>query len=131
MFYRHYSIKMGGDLPINVYGSGLKINHFGLIMVNDNARIGALCDIHQSVNIDQQGDLPDDGSTIDDHCIDSLDAMPLGRIHIADECTIGANAVVNKDFLECDIIIVGIPVQKILDRRNSWIRHLNNNPHDS
>lgn len=57
---------------------------------------------HQGVNIGRQGDL-------------------------ADECAIGANAVVNKDFLERGTTIAGIPAKKISDKGNPWIRHLKNN----
>ena len=67
MIHRHYGVKMGWDIPINVFGPGLKINHFGLIVVNDNVRVGAFCDIHQGVNIGQQGDLADDVPTIGDN----------------------------------------------------------------
>ena len=37
----------------------------------------------------------------------------FGRIEIADGIAIGANAVVNKSFLENNISIAGIPAKKI------------------
>lgn len=96
-------------------------------MVNDNVRVGAFCDIHQGVNIGQQGDLADDVPTIGDNVWIGPGAKLFGRIHIADECVIGANAVVNKDFLERGTTIAGIPAKKISDKGNPWIRHLKNN----
>ena len=53
--HHYYGIKMGWSIPINTFGPGLKINHYGLIVVNDLARIGSFCDIHQGVNIGQHG----------------------------------------------------------------------------
>lgn len=40
-------------------------------------------------------------------------AKLFGRIEIADGIAIGANAVVNKSFLENNISIAGIPAKKI------------------
>ena len=40
----------------------------------------------------------------------------FGKIHIADNIVIGANAVVNKDFKEPGISIGGIPAKKISNR---------------
>lgn len=46
----HWALKLGFVIPPNVFG-GLRINHFGNIVVNPNAKIGEWCDIHQGVNI--------------------------------------------------------------------------------
>lgn len=55
--FRHHilGIKLGFSIPINVFDGGLKINHYGYIVVNPNAKIGCYCDIHQGVNIGTQG----------------------------------------------------------------------------
>lgn len=51
-------MKLGFVIPPNVFGGGLRINHFGNIVVNSEAKIGEWCDIHQGVNIgtDFEGD---------------------------------------------------------------------------
>ena len=113
---------MGWDIPINTFGPGLRINHFGLIVVNGNARIGAFCDIHQGVNIGQHGTSPEDVPTIGDNVWIGPGAKIFGRITIADECAIGANAVVNKSFDESNIAIAGIPAKKVADMGNMYIR---------
>ncbi|MDI3409786.1 hypothetical protein QKW52_02275 [Bacillus sonorensis] len=43
--HKKKGLKLGFDIPINVFGPGLRINHFGLLVVNSNAKIGANCDI--------------------------------------------------------------------------------------
>ena len=45
----HYilGVLLGFDIPINTFDAGLRINHYGMIVVNSCARIGKYCDIHQ------------------------------------------------------------------------------------
>lgn len=122
MSHSHYGVKMGWDIPINTFGPGLKINHYGLIVVNANARIGAFCDIHQGVNIGQHGPSQDDVPAIGDNVWIGPGAKIFGKITIASKCAIGANAVVNKTFTEENITIAGIPARKISDTGNPYIK---------
>ncbi|PEC51931.1 serine acetyltransferase [Bacillus sp. AFS096315] len=112
--HRKKGIKLGFSIPINVFGPGLRINHYGLIVVNGDARIGANCDIHQGVNIGQnlyKGDVP----TIGDNVWIGPGAKIFGKITLANSIAIGANSVVNKSFLEENITIAGTPVKKVKD----------------
>lgn len=122
MLHSHYGVKMGWDIPLNTFGPGLKINHYGLIVVNANARIGAYCDIHQGVNIGQHGESQWDVPTIGDNVWIGPGAKIFGRVNIASRCAIGANAVVNKSFDEENITIAGIPAKKIADTGNPYIK---------
>lgn len=122
MLHSHYGVKMGWDIPINTFGAGLKINHYGLIVVNANARIGAFCDIHQGVNIGQHGESQWDVPTIGDNVWIGPGAKIFGRVNIASRCAIGANAVVNKSVVEENITIAGIPAKKIADTGNPYIK---------
>ena len=45
-------------------------------------------------------------------------AVIYGGIEIADNCYIGANAVVNKSFLEQNSVIAGVPA-KVIKKRNA------------
>ena len=113
MHYRK-GIKLGFSIPINTFGAGLRLNHYGLIVVNGDARIGTNCDIHQGVNIGQNlnnGDVP----TIGNNMWIGPGAKIFGKIVLASNITIGANSVVNKSFLEENITIAGIPARKIKD----------------
>lgn len=123
LLHYYYGVKMGWDIPINVFGPGLKINHFGCIIVNEHAKVGAFCDIHQGVNIGQQGKKEDDVPTIGNNVWIGPGAKIFGKITIADKCAIGANSVVNKNFKEENITIAGIPAKKISDNGNPYLRN--------
>ena len=49
--YRKLSLKLGFSIPINTFGPGLSIVHYGTIVVNSAARIGKNCRLHACVNI--------------------------------------------------------------------------------
>lgn len=74
-------LKYNTYIPLNVFGPGLSIAHFGSIIVNGNAKVGENCRIQDSV-------------------------------------TIGANAVVVKDFNKSGITIGGVPAKKISDNNS-------------
>ena len=113
--FRRLSYKLNFSIAPNVFGRGLAIVHRGTIVVNGNARIGSNCRIHVCVNIGASG-----GSTkaprLGNNVYIAPGAKIFGDIEIADGIAIGANAVVNKSFLESNITIGGVPAQKISDK---------------
>ncbi|MGE6630932.1 serine O-acetyltransferase [Bacillus sp. NPDC077027] len=113
--HKKKGLKLGFDIPIRVFGPGLRINHYGLLVVNRNARVGANCDIHQGVNIGQNHG-PDDVPLIGDDVWIGPGAKLFGKIEIANGISIGANAVVNQSFTEENIVIAGIPARKIKNK---------------
>lgn len=123
--YKHnlWGRRLGFEVPINVFGAGLRINHIGYLVVNPHARIGKYCDIHQGVNIGQQGSSRYDVPTLGDNVWIGPGAKLFGRIHIPDDCQIGANAVVNKSVREKGVTIAGVPARKITDNPNPYKRN--------
>lgn len=126
-FEKYYSMRhqqlgalLGFDIPINVFGPGLRINHWGYIVVNELAKVGAWCDIHQGVNIGQniEGGAPTIGADV----WICPGAKIFGQISIADKVTIGANAVVNKTILEENVTVAGIPAKIIKRQGNPWLK---------
>jgi serine O-acetyltransferase len=107
-------IRLGFDIPANVFGPGLRINHFGNIVVNRFANIGMWCDIHQGVNIgsnnSKEGGLlvPKIGANV----WIGPGVKIFGDIEIGDEVQIAANAVVN-DSVPINKTIGGIPARII------------------
>ena len=108
------SYRLGFSIPINCFGPGLRINHSGLLVVNSVCKIGKWCDIHQGVNIGDNGVIRDNTWSnsvpiIGDYCFIGPGAKLFGGIVIGNEVRIGANSVVTKD-LEDGVTAYGIPV---------------------
>jgi serine O-acetyltransferase len=107
------SEKLGYSIPPNVFGPGLAIKHRGTIVVAETAKIGANCNIHVCVNIGVAAGAPHRVPKIGDNVYITPGVKIFGDVEIADGIAIGANAVVNKSFLEPGIAIAGSPAQKI------------------
>ncbi len=107
------SEKLGYSIPPNVFGPGLAIKHRGTIVVAETAQIGANCNLHVCVNIGVTAGAPHRVPKIGDNVYIAPGVKIFGDIEIADEIAIGANAVVNKSFLEPGIAIAGVPAKKI------------------
>lgn len=111
MKQHNLGIKLGFSIPCNVFGAGLRINHYGYLVVSPKARIGEYCDIHQGVNIGESVDQK--APVVGNHVWIGPGAKLFGGIRVADRIQIGANAVVNKDFMESGITIAGVPAKKV------------------
>lgn len=109
MRYRKLSYKLGFSIPINVCGPGLALAHYGSIIINGNAIIGANCLIHSGVNIGTKAGASDKAPKVGDYCYIGPGAKLFGDIIIPNHTAIGANAVVNKSFCEEYTSIAGVP----------------------
>lgn len=106
------SLKLGFSIHPNNFGPGLSIAHYGTIVINQAAKIGANCRIHVGVNIGSEAGQADFSPVLGDNIYIGPGAKLFGKILIADGCVIGANAVVNSDFFEKGSLLVGIPASK-------------------
>lgn len=112
LFYTKLSFRLGFSIPINTLGAGVTLVHRGTVVINKEAYIGANSRIHVCTNIGAfNGGAPKIGNGV----YIGPGAKIFGDIEIADGVAIGANAVVNKSFLEPNISIGGIPAKKISD----------------
>jgi len=105
---RFTEITTGISLPAQTrIGRGLRIHHFGGIIVNSEASIGEYCTLYHGVTL---GDLGGWGGSphIGDHVIIGAGAKLLGNIEIGDYCHIGANAVVRTS-VPAGCLAVGVP----------------------
>lgn len=107
-----YKLKYLISMPINCFDKGLKIMHLGPILVNGSVKVGKNCAIHINTSI-VAGGLDSGCPTIGDGVVIGVGAVVLGNIKIANYTAIGANAVVNKDVLEENIAVAGVPAKKI------------------
>ena len=121
-WYRRLGVRLGFSIPLNVFNYGLGIVHYGLLIVNTDARIGKNCRIHAGVNIGgsagfkKEGDTKRYAPTIGDNTYIGPGAKLFGPIKIGNNCVIGANAVVNKSYVENNITIGGIPAKVISNK---------------
>lgn len=104
--------KIGFNMEPNCFEEGLTIFHTGSIVVNCDAKIGKNCCLHGNNCIGNNGitnKCPKIGNNVDI----GFGAVLIGDIEIADDIKIGANAVVNKSFLEKGITIAGVPACRV------------------
>ena len=98
--------RLGFSISGNCFGPGLRINHYGLLIVNAKAKIGKWCDIHQGVNIGENGYMEGDGTIvhqvpcIGDFCFIGPGAKIFGKCTVGNNARIGANAVICKDIAD-------------------------------
>lgn len=109
--YRKYQLKLGFSIPLNVCGPGLSIAHYGTIVINGNAKIGANCRIHIAVNIGANGGK--NAPILGDNIYIGPGAKIFGDITIANNVMIGANSVVNRSIEEEGSVVAGIPAKRI------------------
>ena len=110
--YKQLSLKLGFTIPLNVFGPGLSIAHYGTIVVNGAVRVGVNCRIHTCVNIGASSGSKK-APTLGDNCYIAPGAKIYGDITLTNNIVIGANSVVNKSFNESNIAIAGSPAKKI------------------
>lgn len=105
--FRLLSIYLGYTIPPNTCGPGLKLNHWGTIVISPEARIGSNARINVCVNIGLKDGL---APTIGDNVYIGPGAKLFGGINIGNNVQIGANAVVNKSFPD-NVSVVGVPAR--------------------
>jgi len=116
--FERLSLKLGFTIPLNVFGPGLSIAHYGTIVVNHKARVGENCRLHACVNIgDRMGKAPQIG----DNCYIGPGVIMYGDIKIANNIKIGANSVVNHSFEKEGAVIAGSPAKIIRETAKSWL----------
>ena len=88
-------------------GQGLRIHHFGGIIIHSEVTIGERCTIYQGVTL---GDLGERGGapSIGNNVLFGAGAKVLGQITVGDHARIGANAVVLKS-VPPGCLAVGVP----------------------
>lgn len=105
--------RLGFTIYPNVFGPGLSIAHTGTLIVSKGARVGANCRIHNCVTIGTEAGHSYKAPRIGNNVYIGPGAKIFGDIEIADDIAIGANAVVNRPFLEPGITIAGVPARKV------------------
>lgn len=105
--------KLGFLIPAGVFDEGLRIWHYGNIIVNGYSRVGKNCSLHGDNCIGNDGKTGDAAPIIGDNVDIGVGAKVIGRIVIGDNTVIAGGAVVVKSFEDKDITIGGVPAVKI------------------
>jgi len=112
---RFNEITTGISIPAHAQiGKGIRIHHFGGIIIHSDVVIGEGCTIYQGVTI---GDLGGRGGVphIGNHVLIGAGAKVLGAITVGDFCRIGANAVVLNP-VPAGCLAVGVPA--VIKKKN-------------
>lgn len=107
---RYYGRKTGFQIPRYTCGFGLKIHHYGPIIINKNAKVGQNCDIYPGVVLGQTID--NNVPILGDNCFIGLGAKIIGNIQVGNNVLIAPNAVVTKDVPD-NAIVGGVPAKII------------------
>lgn len=121
MKLRKLQLRLGFSIPINVFGPGLSIAHYGSIVINPNTRVGANCRLHSSTNIGASGG-DKKAPQIGDNVYIGPGAIIFGDIEITNNVTIGANATVNKSCQEEFVVLAGSPAIAVKYWDKNWLQ---------
>lgn len=106
------SILTGINIPRTTkIGKGLRIHHYGCIIINSYSIIGDNCTIRHEVTIGNRNS-DRDCPIIGNNCNIGAGAKILGAIKIGNNVDIGANAVIITDVPD-NCIAVGVPARII------------------
>ena len=109
-------IRLGWSIYPNSFGPGMCIVHYGTVVVNGGAQVGANCRIHACVKIGANGGGEKDTPILGENVYIGPGAKIFGKIVIGNNTVIAANSVVNKDFIEGNCTIGGVPAKIISDK---------------
>ena len=117
--FHRMSIKLGYEIPPNTFGSGLRINHIGPIIVHRNVKIGQWCDVFNGVNIGLWKNQP---PKIGNRVWIGPGAKIFGDVEIKDDIFIGANSVVCKN-LESTGSYAGTPAKLVNNQIPDFLKN--------
>lgn len=118
LYYRRkhnkLGLALGISIPVNTFGKGLMIFHSQGIIVHRDARCGEYCRLHgmNCIGNNGKGSGENNCPVIGDNFDLGVGAKVIGNVEIADEVSVGANAVVCKSEKSKGAVLVGIPAKR-------------------
>lgn len=101
--FHNLGLKLGFSIGPDVFDYGLRLTHYGTMVIGTNNIIGKYALIQPSTCIEGQGDI------IGDNFYLSTGARVVKKITVEDNVIIGANAVLNKSITTPNVMVAGIP----------------------
>lgn len=111
--YRKLGVKLGFSIGYDSLGYGVVIPHWGTIVIGHSNRIGNYAVLHTSTCISDNGKVIGDGLYL------STGAKITSKVNLGDNISIGANSLVNKDCLQNNVLLGGMPA-KIIRQEETW-----------
>lgn len=104
--------KLGFTIGRGAFGPGLKIWHYGNIVVNSGARIGKNCILHGDNCIGNNG-INNINPVIGDNVDIGVGAKIIGDVVIGNNVIIAAGAVVVRSINEDNVVVAGVPAKVV------------------
>ncbi len=104
---------LGFSIGYDTLGYGVVIPHHGTIVIGRSNRIGNYAVIHTCVCIS------DNEKVIGDNLYLATGAKLTSKLTLGNSISIGANSLVNKSFVENNVLLGGIPA-KIIRNEETW-----------
>ena len=113
---RFIEMTTGISIPAEAsIGHGLRIHHFGGIIIHSAAIIGENCTIYHGVTLGDRGG-HGGAPRVGHRVLIGAGAKLIGEIEVGDDCLIGANAVVHES-VPSNHVAVGVPA--VIKRRHT------------
>jgi serine O-acetyltransferase len=119
MWFRRASVRLGFSLGPNIFGPGVAIVHYGLLVIDPTTRVGKNCRIHMGTHIGGSAMFvaPEEADQYSPRIGDNAYLGPgcklYGPIRLGNNCVVGANAVVTKSFPGDGLVLAGVPAKVI------------------
>ena len=111
--YEKLGIKLGFTIGCDALGYGVVIPHYGTIVVGNTNRIGNYAVLQTSTCISSNGKVIGDGLYM------GSGAKITSKVTLGNNISVGANSLVNKDCLQDNILLGGMPA-KIIRQEETW-----------
>ncbi len=100
------AVRLGYTIPLNVCGPGLKLPHWGTIVIGANASVGRHATIHPGTLIGERGGSP----RVGDRVYVGSGAKVYGPVTVGDDAYLAPNCVVTRT-VPPGAVMVGVPAR--------------------
>ena len=120
--YEKLGLKLGFTIGCDALGYGVVIPHYGTIVVGNTNRIGNYAVLQTSICISSNGKIIGDGLYM------GTGAKITSKVRLGNNISVGANSLVNKDCLQDNVLLGGMPAKVIKSEETWYIRdsHIQN-----